>query len=52
MNCKCAHWDPEEGRYSCDVSGGDCMYLIPSAEACAADYGEGPDAVKSQEAAP
>ena len=44
MGCKCAHYDPDEGRYYCDVSGDQCMYLFPSSRACARDYGEGPDA--------
>lgn len=43
MSCKCAKFEPDEGRYSCSVSGDNCMYLIPSSEACARDYGEGPD---------
>lgn len=42
MGCKCAKFDEDEGRYYCEVSGSQCMYLIPS-KACARDYGEGPD---------
>lgn len=49
MSCRCAHWNPDEGRYICEVSGSDCMYMIPSAEACAVDYGEGPDVEETQE---
>ncbi len=43
MSCKCATFDEEIGRYQCSVSGSQCMYLIPSSQACAVDYGEGPD---------
>lgn len=50
MGCKCAHLDPDEGRYYCDVSGSQCMYLIPNSKACARDFGEGPDAEINQEA--
>lgn len=42
--CKCATYDPDDGRYSCSVSGDGCMYLIPNSKRCAEDYGEGPDA--------
>lgn len=44
MACKAAKFDPDEGRYYCDVSGDQCMYLFPNSKACARDYGEGPDA--------
>lgn len=44
MSCKCAKYDEDESRYYCEVSGGQCMYLIPSSKRCAEDYGEGPDA--------
>ena len=30
MICKCAHYDADEGRYMCSVSGDQCMYLINS----------------------
>lgn len=43
MSCTAAKYDPDEGRYYCDISGDQCMYLIPSSKACARDYGEGPD---------
>lgn len=42
--CKCATFDPDDGRYSCSVSGDGCMYLIPNSKRCAEDYREGPDA--------
>jgi hypothetical protein len=32
----------------CDVSGSQCMYFSPNSEACARDYGEGPDAVEPE----
>lgn len=44
MNCKCANYNEDEGRYYCEVSGSQCMYLFPSSKRCAEDYGEGPDA--------
>lgn len=44
MSCKCAKYDPDEGRYYCSVTGDQCMYLMPDGKYCAADYGEGPDA--------
>lgn len=44
MGCKCATFEPDEGRYSCSVSGDGCMYMFPNSKRCAEDYGEGPDA--------
>ena len=29
MSCKAAKFDPDEGRYYCDVSGDQCIYYIP-----------------------
>ena len=44
MGCKCAkYYDADEGRYYCEVTGDQCMYLMPDSKRCAADYGEGPD---------
>lgn len=48
-SCKAAKFDPDEGRYKCDVSGDGCMYLIPDSKRCAKDYGEGPDAMEEEE---
>lgn len=45
MSCKCATFEPDEGRYQCSVSGDGCVYMIPNSKQCAEDYGEGPDAV-------
>ncbi len=44
MSCKAAKFDPDEGRYYCDISGDQCMYYIPNSKKCAEEYGEGPDA--------
>lgn len=44
MACKCAKYDPDEGRYSCEVTGDQCFYLFPNSKKCAEDYEEGPDA--------
>lgn len=43
MSCKCAKYDVEDGRYICDVTGGDCMYLFPNSTRCAEEWGEGPE---------
>ncbi len=47
--CKCAKYDPEEGRYSCSVSGDGCMYLIPNSKRCAIEYDEGPDSDRNRD---
>jgi len=47
MSCKCATFNPDDGRYECSVSGSGCMYLMPNSKRCAKEYGEGPD-VKDQ----
>lgn len=47
MSCKAATFDPDEGRYYCDITDGQCMYLIPSSNQCAEEYGEGPDAMNA-----
>ena len=43
MSCKASRFDPDEGRYYCDISGDQCMYLIPSSKKCMEEYGDGPD---------
>lgn len=43
MGCKCAKFDEDDGRYSCDVTGSECIYMFPDSKACAKEYGEGPD---------
>ncbi|BBF41982.1 hypothetical protein lbkm_0662 [Lachnospiraceae bacterium KM106-2] len=49
MSCKSAKYDPDEGGYYCEVSGDQCMYLIPSSKACAEEFGEGPDAENDEQ---
>ena len=49
MACSCATYDPDEGRYYCEVSGDQCMFLIPSSKKCAEEYGEGPDVVSEED---
>lgn len=44
MSCKSASFDEYEGRYYCEVSGSQCMFLIPNSKRCAEEFGEGPDA--------
>ncbi len=48
MGCKAATFDEDLGRYQCDISGSECMYLFPSSKRCAEDYGEGPDAISEE----
>lgn len=43
MGCKWSTYEPDEGRYLCEVTGDQCMYYIPSSKKCAEEYGEGPD---------
>jgi hypothetical protein len=46
MACKSSGgYDPETNRYSCQVTGDDCMFMRPDSKACAEMYNEGPDAV-------
>lgn len=40
--CICSEYDESVGRYSCSVSGDQCMFMIPDAIACARRFGEGP----------
>lgn len=49
MSCKCATYDPDDGRYECSISGSGCMFFIPNSKMCAAMYGEGPDAKDKEE---
>lgn len=42
MSCKAVKFDPDEGRYYCEVSGD--QYYIPNSKKCAEEYGEGSDA--------
>ena len=44
MACKSAKFDEDECRYYCEVTGDQCMYLIPNSKRCANEYGGGPDA--------
>lgn len=49
MGCRAATFDDDIGRFQCDVSGSECMYLFPDSKRCAEDYGEGPDAVSEED---
>ena len=49
LGCTCARRTDEFHGWHCTVSGSSCMFLIPSSEACAKEYGEGPDADKFDE---
>ena len=50
MACSCATYDPDDGRYYCEVSGDQCMFLIPSSKKCAEEYyGEGPDVAREED---
>lgn len=33
-------------RYTCPITGSDCMYIVPDSKRCAKEFGEGPDATK------
>lgn len=48
MYCKRAKYEPDEGRYYCEVSGDQCIYLIPNRKRCAEEYGEDPDAEREE----
>ena len=49
MACKSAKFDTDECRYYCEVTGDQCIYLIPNSKRCANEYGEGPDAEEERE---
>lgn len=44
MACKFAEFDKEFGRYYCDVTGSQCVFIIPNSKSCANMFDEGPDA--------
>ena len=48
MSCKSAKFEEEEGRFKCDVSGDECVYILPNSKRCAKEYGEGPDSIKEE----
>lgn len=43
MWCKCATPADQFHGWECSVSGGECAFLFPDSQLCAAYYGEGPD---------
>lgn len=43
MSCKCAKQTDEYHGWECEITEGECMFLIPNSKACAELYGEGPD---------
>jgi hypothetical protein len=45
MACISAKRTDEFHGWQCDVTGGECMFMIPNSKICAEIYGEGPDAV-------
>lgn len=47
--CSCSYITDEWHGYGCDVSGGECMFIIPNSKVCAEIYGEGPDAYPDEE---
>ena len=49
MSCKAAKPTDEWHGWECEISGGECMFQIPSSRACADRYGEGPDAVNESQ---
>ncbi len=44
MGCTYAKYDADDARYSCGVTGGGCVFMMPDSKRCAELYGEGPDA--------
>ncbi len=48
MSCIASKFDQDEGRYYCEVSGDQCMFLIPNSKECAEKYGKGADAVDDE----
>ena len=44
MACKAARATDEYHGWECEITGGECMFMIPNSKACAERYGEGPDA--------
>ena len=49
QGCTSSTFDPDEGRYYCEVSGDQCMYYSPDSKRGAEEYGEGPDVVEEAE---
>ena len=47
--CKAAYHTNEYHGFECSITEGPCMFLYPDSEACASQYGEGPDAVEFEE---
>lgn len=43
--CSCASPTDQWHGWECSITGGECMFLFPSATMCAKIYGEGPNAV-------
>jgi len=46
--CTSATFDPDSGRYECEISGSGCVFLNPDSKRCAEKYGEGPDVEVTQ----
>jgi hypothetical protein len=49
MSCKCAKFDSEIGRYVCNITDDECIFLIPNSKSCAEQYGEGPEVKETKE---
>lgn len=37
MSCKYAKYEVDEGRYYCNVTGDQCIYLVPNRSKCESD---------------
>ena len=46
--CAAAYHTDEWHGYGCDITGGACMFLYPDSKACAEQYGEGPDSIRTE----
>jgi len=49
MACKCARPTDEYHGWSCTVTDGACVFLIPDSKRCAELYDEGPDATQDDD---
>lgn len=49
MSCKSARVTDQYHGWECMISGSACMFLSPNSKLCAEGYGEGPDAVESDQ---
>ena len=44
MGCSAAYRTDQWHGWGCEITEGECMFLVPSSKLCAEKYEEGPDA--------